>query len=245
MLNNKFTPHQNTADAGRDKQKSPKQKNISNSRRQKIFGAGQAISMSVLAALLIFNQFQILSLHNMMMSQNDNTEVAGAQQVNNTANTPTKPNIDLSAIAKQILPTGIPAAYGAELGVSFDDAAASIAKLAPYEQDTRTNKLTGEKLARYIKIGQQTACEFCCGARTLVFDDGRKACGCAHSTAMRGVVAYLLDNYGDTMTDQQILAEANKLKAVYFPGPTVQKYAAANGLLGKPAQGLQQQVGGC
>lgn len=201
--------------------------------------------MSVLAALLIFNQFQVASLHNMMMSQSDNPIAAGAQQANNNASTPAKPGIDLSAIAKQILPTGIPTAYGAELGVSFDNAAAAISVLAPYEQDTRSDKLIGEKLERYINIGQQTACEFCCGATTLVFPDGNKACGCAHSAAMRGVVAYLLDNYGDSMTDEEILKQANDWKAVFFPGPTVKKAAAAGGQFGASDKGLEKQVGGC
>lgn len=202
--------------------------------------------MSTLALLLIFNQFQIVSLHKLMTSE-ENTPLAqaNAQPASNKSANSAKPSVDLAALARQILPAGIPPVYGAELGVSFDNAAAAINVLAPYEQDTRKVKLIGEKLSKYIDIGQRTSCEFCCGATTMVFPDGSKACGCAHSAAMRGVVAYLLDN--TDMTDSQILAEANKWKAVFFPGPTIQKVAAANGLLGSPAQsqGLQQQVGGC
>jgi len=202
--------------------------------------------MSALALLLIFNQFQIVSLHTLMTSGADVPLAQASDQP--TASMPgnnTKPSVNLAALAKQILPTGIPPVYGAELGVSFDNAAAAINVLAPYEQDTRGVKFTGEKLSRYVDIGQRTSCEFCCGATTMVFPDGSKACGCAHSAAMRGVVAYLLDN--TDMTDNQILAGANKWKAVFFPGPMVQKVAAANGLIGSPAQGqgLQQQVGGC
>lgn len=199
--------------------------------------------MSVLVALLIFNQFQAVSLHAMMKAHHNSLALSEEVQEDGSEMASNKPSVDFVELAKKILPTGIPVAYGAELGISYDNAAASIPILAPYEQDTREVKLTGEKLERYIKIGMSATCEFCCSAKTMVFPDGRKACGCAHSAAMRGVVAYLLDN--TDMTDQEILVEANKLKAVYFPGPTIQKYAAANGLIDTSTQGLQRQVGGC
>jgi hypothetical protein len=62
---------------------------------------------------------------------------------------------------------------------------------------------------------------------------------------MRGVAAYLLDNYGDQLSDEEILAEVAKWKAVFFPGSTVQKYLSQQGAGGASAAGLQQQVGGC
>ena len=196
--------------------------------------------MGILIAILAMNQFQINSLHKMMLSQNGsmNQAQAGAQ-VQGVSSGPSA-----QEVAAQILPKGVPARYGAELGVSFDSAAAAIAVLAPFEQDTRLDKLSGKNLERYISIGSQTSCEFCCGAQTMVFADGNKACGCEHSAAMRGVVAYLLDTYGDQMPDNEILAEANQWKATFFPGPTVEKYMAANGQSGS-GNGLQSQVGGC
>ncbi len=198
--------------------------------------------MLFLAALLIFNQFQISYLHKMMKVNMEAKDVL-AQTVSLSA--AAGGGTDIAALAAKILPSGIPPVYGAELGVSFDRAAEAIPVLSRYEQDTRPDKLSGEQLARYVKIGQMTSCEFCCGARTMVFNDGRKACACAHSAAMRGAVAYLIDKHGD-MTDQQILGEANKWKAVFFPGPMVQRYAAANGLLeGGGTGALEQQVGGC
>ncbi|OGY46253.1 MAG: hypothetical protein A2744_04650 [Candidatus Buchananbacteria bacterium RIFCSPHIGHO2_01_FULL_44_11] len=206
------------------------------------------VLMSTLALVLIFNQSQLGILRQIIVENTtegiETGPVAGNGNVSGNSNS--QPGIDLVALAKNFLPFGIPPVYGAELKVSFDDPVAAINVLAQYEQDTRPNKLTGEKLERYIKIGQSTACEFCCGATTMVFPDGSKACGCAHSAAMRGVVAYLLEN--TNMTDQQILGEANKWKAVFFPGPMTQKFAVANGLISPAnasAQGLQQQVGGC
>ena len=203
------------------------------------------ILMGILALTLVFNQWQMSLLHQ-LMKDNMPDNVANAQEI--PASQTAAASVDLTALAKQILPFGIPPVYGAELKISFDDPVTAIEALAPHEQDIRPVKLTGEKLERYIRIGQMTSCEFCCGATTMVFPDGRKACACAHSAAMRGVVAYLLEN--TDLTDQQILNEANKWKAVFFPGPMVEKIAIANGLI-KPAttgaqqSGLQQQVGGC
>src|SRR3989344_3411984 len=202
-----------------------------------------AVLMTILAFLLVFNQWQLESLHQSMVGMN-NSIMAQQTTDQQTAASPQESN-DLVVLAQQILPRGVPPIYGAELGVSFDDPAAAIPILSRSEQDTRPNKLTGEKLERYIKIGQMTSCEFCCGAKTMVFPDGRKACGCDHSAAMRVEVAYLLDQYGDQATRQQILIESNKWKAVFFPGPTTQKCAATNGLITAPTQGLQQQFRGC
>jgi len=198
---------------------------------------------TVLILVLVFNQFQLHALHILFaqMTNVQTTSVVAAQ--NNTIGSAASSATNLTEFAKQIMPSGIPPAYGAELGVSFDNAAAAIPNLAPYEQDSRSEKLTGDLLERYIRIGQQTACEFCCTAKTLVFPDGRKACGCAHSAAMRGVIAYLLEH--TNMTDQEILTEATKWKTRFFPGPMIERYATKNGLPEFEVQTLQRQVGGC
>lgn len=209
-------------------------------------------TMAALTLLLVFNQVQISSIHRLMHPDG----VLGAQ-----ASDEGKSSFGVSSglvqqAAAATIPTGVPSVkgksgvinYGAELGISYDEAAQSIPILARYEQETRPEKLEGEKLERYIAIGMSTACEFCCSARTLVFQDGRKACGCAHSAAMRGLVAYLLDNYGDELTDEQILTEANMFKAAYFPRQSVEKVLAAssNGNIDTSALNqLSPQVGGC
>lgn len=200
-------------------------------------------AMIVIALLLVVNQWQIMSLKNLLPAEGmEMPEQPLALNANNQ--TGSSLATEVKAIAAKIVAQGVPPVYGAELNVSFDQAAAAISILSQYEQDTRTDKLTGQKLERYIKIGQSISCEFCCTAKTMVFPDGRKACGCAHSAAMRGVAAYLLDNYGQQMSDNQILTEVSKWKSVFFPGPTVNKYLAQSGQ-GNQAAGLQQQVGGC
>ena len=131
--------------------------------------------------------------------------------------------------ASGIIPTGVPAVYGNEMGIKYDDISASnpslanviIAKLGSYE----SLKLTDEQKKRYITIGTQIACEYCCGAKGIVFSNGDSACGCAHSFAMRGLAKYLLINHPD-MTDDQILSELGKWKVLFFPGIHEQKAAA-------------------
>ena len=123
--------------------------------------------------------------------------------------------------ALDVLPKGTPDIYGGELGVSYNDVSASnsqladttMQKLAKYED----MQLDNATMTRYIKIGSSIACEYCCGAKTLVFSDGERACGCAHSYAMRGLAKYLLTEHPD-MTDEQILNELGKWKVLFFPG---------------------------
>jgi hypothetical protein len=120
-----------------------------------------------------------------------------------------------------IIPEGIPAIYGQELGVSYDDvspnnptkADETINKLATYDNDIT---LDGEDLERYISIVLKISCEYCCGAPSIIFSDGSAACGCAHSYAMRGLAKYLIQNHPE-MSDDQILEELGKWKALFFP----------------------------
>ena len=123
--------------------------------------------------------------------------------------------------ALDVLPKGTPDIYGGELGVSYNDVSASnsqladttMQKLAKYED----MQLDNATMTRYIKIGSSIACEYCCGAKTLIFSNGERACGCAHSYAMRGLAKYLLTEHPD-MTDEQILNELGKWKVLFFPG---------------------------
>jgi hypothetical protein len=123
--------------------------------------------------------------------------------------------------ASEIIPKGVPVIYGKEMGVSYDDvslnnpklADATIAKLTIYEDIA----LNDEQMTRYIKIGGSISCEYCCGANAIIFSNGERACGCAHSYAMRGLAKYLLTKHPD-MSDEDILSELGKWKVLFFPG---------------------------
>ena len=130
--------------------------------------------------------------------------------------------------ASEIIPTGTPAIYGNELGVSYDSVSSTnptlanqvIAKLGNLD---RTITLQGDDLQRYIDIASKISCEYCCGATSVIFSNGEPACGCAHSYAMRGLAKYLITQHGDQYTDEEILGEMGKWKVLFFPGIHEQK----------------------
>lgn len=130
-------------------------------------------------------------------------------------------------LAAQILPKGVPKIYGEELKVSFDDV-----KIGdPVKADLTIKKmgaqddlaLSGESLTRYIKIASQISCEYCCTAQAIIFSDGKAACGCAHSAAMRGLAKYLINRHGPEFSDDQILEELGKWKTLFFPANILAK----------------------
>ncbi|PIN98785.1 MAG: hypothetical protein COT90_02690 [Candidatus Diapherotrites archaeon CG10_big_fil_rev_8_21_14_0_10_31_34] len=165
--------------------------------------------------------------------------------VNQPANTGSK-QISLS----DIIPSGIPEYYGTELGVSYDEPVAGIAVLGKFDNAI---SLEGELQERYIKVTTSISCEFCCGAKAITFPDGKAACGCAHSYAMRGLAKYLLQNHADNYTDQEILNELVKWKTLFFPKQMTKRaleLAAQEGtynedLLNQVNESVPDMVGGC
>lgn len=150
-------------------------------------------------------------------------------------------NVIGTVSASEIIPAGTPEIYGEELGVSYDDISASNPQLADSTirllgNIDRSETLEGEELERYIEIlynlENGISCEYCCGARSIIFDNGQPACGCAHSYAMRGLTKYLIKYHGDAFTDEEILAEIGKWKVLFFPEIHEQKaqILEANGI---------------
>jgi len=128
----------------------------------------------------------------------------------------------LGAAFEIIKPVGVPAIYGESLGVSFDDPEGSIDIMRQYDPNRDPSVISQEVLDRYIRIGILISCEYCCSAKTMIFDNGVSACGCAHAKAMRGLTRYLLEAY-PSMTDSDILAELVKWKVLYFPADSAAK----------------------
>jgi hypothetical protein len=126
---------------------------------------------------------------------------------------------------KLVISQGIPTAYGAELNVSFDQAQQAINVMKQYDPTYGKNKiiLEGDDLQRYIDVGLQISCEYCCSAVSIIHANGKGACGCAHSQAMRGLMAYLIQNNGDQYTNDEILRELARWKGIYFPKQMIQK----------------------
>lgn len=158
-------------------------------------------------------------------------------------------------IKNSFIPSGIPEIYGEELKISFDQVQDAINKVAPFDLTYGKRKidLNNGELNRYIDIGSQIACEYCCGATTLVFENGEAACGCEHSQMMRGLSAYLIKNHPE-LSNEQILEELRKWKITYFPKQTLSKKlielensgeSGIEEILNEFPDFLPQMVGGC
>ncbi len=180
------------------------------------------LTIVILAAFVAVNQYLI----NTVTSVSATATSSQAQGAPATGAT----NSDLVAIEAQILPKGIPAVYGSELGISYDDvdinnaqkANALIAKLVALDDPNPKNSLTSEQLKRFLDIGNQIGCEYCCGLGVMVTADGGRPCSCQHSWSMRGIAQYLIKNHPD-MTNDQILEEVGKWKTLFFPDNIGQK----------------------
>lgn len=123
---------------------------------------------------------------------------------------------------------GVPEIYGQELGISFDGVQQSINVLRQFDPTYGKQKivLAGDDLQRFINVGLRISCEYCCSAKSIIRADGAAACGCAHSQAMRGLSAYLIQNHGSEYTDDEILRELARWKGMYFPKQMIQKLAS-------------------
>ena len=163
--------------------------------------------------------------------------------------------LKLKEIKKGLIPSGVPDIYGSELNINFDKAQEAISGVAPLDLTYGSNKiyLTADELKRYIDIGSQTACKYCCGAVTLVNPDGSAACGCEHSQMMRGLAAYLIKNHPE-LSNEQILKELNSWRAVFFPKQTLTDKLAEmeqsgdqdiKQIVAEFPEFLPQMVGGC
>ncbi len=140
--------------------------------------------------------------------------------------------------ASEIIPTGMPAVYGEELDIKYSDVSQNNPQLADQTirllgNIDRSETLEGAELERYIEIlynlENGISCEYCCGARSIIFENGEPACGCAHSYAMRGLTKYLVKFHGDEFTDEEILSEIGKWKTLFFPGIMEGKAAVLKG----------------
>lgn len=207
------------------------------------------VVVGLMFVVLVFGQFQLNSL--------DNKVSATAAAVTQTTTGSSSDTIKLQSALKQISPVGVPAVYGQELGVNYNDPVNSMNILNQYDDypgpNGRASKpinLSASLEARYIKMGSMIGCEYCCGAQALIDNKGAPACACAHSGAMRGLAKYLLQKHPE-MTDDQILNELVKWKILFFPQDMAKEYLATQGVTlsgsSNPQSGsnVPSQVGGC
>lgn len=116
----------------------------------------------------VFNQVQLFSMRNSMTGNFAGVSAASGGAAGAGIAT------GISSVNAEIIPRGTPDIYGGELGVSYDDVSAS----NPSKADATIsvlgaldNKitLTGNDKERYVDITSQISCEYCCGAKSIIF----------------------------------------------------------------------------
>jgi len=140
------------------------------------------------------------------------TEVAGEPNSGDTV-------ADAMAV---MMATGTP--FYAPEGITFDDPVGSLAVWGQYEQGITLSDALEERYQRIIGV---FPCSFCCGGPMSVTVNGR--CGCAHARAARGFFRYMLDAYGETYTNEQLVGEAYRWQAIWYPAGAVEDYLLATG----------------
>ncbi|MBI2173398.1 MAG: hypothetical protein HYT73_04320 [Candidatus Aenigmarchaeota archaeon] len=205
----------------------------------------------LIAAFVVvaYNQFALMGISGKMVAQGQKTAETQAGQTEIKYN-----SLALQQAIDSVIPRGVPEGYGKELGVDYEKPEEALNIMAALDGDLyedgkiKFSELSVDTQQRYVNMGMSVACEFCCGATTMVFSNGQPSCGCAHSAAMRGLMKYLLVN--TDMTDEQIMDEVLKVKSISFPQQMVQRYMEQSGSVqsattGQAIGGLPQQIGGC
>ena len=198
---------------------------------KKMFSLANIILLVILISSLIINQVfmtqaaEVMGLNLIGLSQMGGF-IAGTNHPGSGGGKLTG-EVTADAI-KLVISSGQPVIYGSELNVSFDTVQASMNTMSQMDPTYGRQKitLTGDALQRYITVGLKIACEYCCGATGLIDKKGQAACGCAHSQAMRGLLAYLIQNHGSEYTNDQLLRELARWKSMYFPKQMIQKMAS-------------------
>lgn len=137
---------------------------------------------------------------------------------------PANPNTgDALADAKVVMtPIGKP--FYAPDDISFDNPINAQNKWGAYE-DVIT--LSGPLEKRYQNLINTMTCGYCCGSPTRVTRN--KECGCAHARAARGYFKYMLQTYGSTYSDDQLIGEAFRWWAIWYPKGMLEDYLLATG----------------
>ena len=234
--------------------------------------------IAIAAVLILFNQIQLFQLNNMLgipsvvsfkggggslsleggegvtyapilLAGGESPVLSGygtkVKQLPTISSSPEKEKTGDTAqdALNMLVPTGTPE-YGQEAGVSFDDPISAQRTWGSYER----LQLSPEQEKRWEGIVGKFTCDYCCGSpqRPTIITH----CGCAHAKAWRGMAKWFIQKYGDKVSDEQIMGELSKWKALWYPGPTVKRVLQEQSLAGGSTEPvkldeLPQMVGGC
>ncbi len=121
-----------------------------------------------------------------------------------------------------MIATGQP--FYAPEDISFDDPINAQKKWGAFEKSIT---LSSNLEARYQKLISTMVCSYCCGGPTNVVTIN--GCGCAHAKAVRGFFKFMLQNYQDKYTDDQLLGEGHRWYAIWYPKGMLEDYLLATG----------------
>ena len=200
------------------------------------------------ALILLFNQWQLSSIN---LVTGSSVVISDISQIKSTGQAiaalfPTgEIQSDQDAI-NMMISQGTPR-YGEAMGVTFDDPVGSMNLLAdnyPHiKKDIQDNY--PEVWSRYLNLATKPvgiSCEFCCGVGPKgITKSGDLTCGCAHNPAIQSLTMLLMKD--TSMTDAEVLKEAMRWKALWFPRDMVGLALKASG--GEIQTELPGMVGGC
>ena len=197
----------------------------------------QKIIVLLLIGLFAFNQLMIVRVSQAMGMMTSGSKMIIAPKVNPDGKTttlvewptitevPANPNSgNALADAKVVMiATGKP--FYAPDDITFDDPINAQKKWGAFETSI---KLSTEQEARYQKlISTMMTCSYCCGSPGQVTMN--KNCGCAHAKAVRGFYRFMIVNYGDQYTDEQLVGESHRWYALWYPKGMLEDYLLATG----------------
>lgn len=219
-------------------------------------------------ALIIFSQFQILSVYSSLGKAGDSGAVKTSSRLSGKSISAT----DISAITSTamalatvfpelknakteqevtnaVLPSGTPEYSGVMGGISFDDPINSLNYLSRWYDIIKNDvKQNNPKVwQRYLNLAaapRGISCEFCCGVGPQGIDEnGESRCGCQHNPALQAVTLGLMKN--TDYSDAEILREVMRWKTLFFPKDMVALGVQVAGQDASQLKSLPGMVGGC
>jgi len=219
--------------------------------------------IAVVAVLILFNQWQINTISGSIygLSGIGGRISVGGKDVSNIDLSQLKStghsvaamfpveNIKTAQDAVNVMiPTGIPD-YGNALGISYDDPLKALSVLSgqvyPYMlSEIKKDQATYQRYLNLVLKPVGISCEYCCGVGPIgASKDGSSACGCQHNPALLGLTMWLMKN--TDYTDAEVLREALRWKALFFPKNMVELALSVAGGDTSKLNDLPGMVGGC
>ena len=236
-------------------------------KNDEVFSNNLVWVIGIAAVLVLFNQVMLFQISSALGApalgststsiktfSNGDLESVDVTQLKSTAQT-VAAVIDLSdakdaqGVINAMIPQGQPEYYK-ELGISYDDPVKALQFLA-YElyprikQDVSQNN--PEVWNRYLALATTPvgiSCEYCCGVGPISINaKGDLTCGCSHAPAIHAVTLYLMQS--PDMTDAEVLREAMRWKALWFPKNMVEIGMKISGGDASVLNDVPTMVGGC